>query len=461
MGKHSNIILVSARGVILEAIKRISHKVNRVREVLPGLPYTTPPTQAGRLDPFDHATVSAIQSAMAQAPASTVKERADWLTGRVAGLSPFLSVHIATAVTHEPKEQPSRLPEVWGSIFGSIEQERFQPVQIHAGTTIVAAYPFQVAQIPQAAQQQVEDLNRALDAVYSSAVQSTTAAAKISQLLGETERDRKRVRRQLEIAERTLHEAGRAEQHKQAGELILANLWRIEAGANKVTVQDYFDPNLGDRELSLDPKLSAQENADALFRRYRKVRDGQATAGTRAAEARDQLVLLDAAANRLAELDASDVSVGAAVERLRLEMREQGLLQHRPQEAGEERAAGPDLQGHKIRRQTTPEGYEIYIGETATANDYLTTRLAAPNDLWLHVRASTSAHVVIKTNGKPDLVPKSVIEYAALVCARHSSQKHSGLVPVDYTLKKHVRKPRGAAPGSADYHHETTIHVEP
>ena len=77
------------------------------------------------------------------------------------------------------------------------------------------------------------------------------------------------------------------------------------------------------------------------------------------------------------------------------------------------------------------------------------------------MRSSTSAHVVIKTRGHPEAVPRSVIEHAALLCARHSSQKHSGLVPVDFTLKKHVRKPRGAAPGSADYHHETTLHVTP
>ena len=39
MGKHSNLILVSPTGTILESAKRVSHKINRFREILPGLPY--------------------------------------------------------------------------------------------------------------------------------------------------------------------------------------------------------------------------------------------------------------------------------------------------------------------------------------------------------------------------------------------------------------------------------------
>ena len=138
-----------------------------------------------------------------------------------------------------------------------------------------------------------------------------------------------------------------------------------------------------------------------------------------------------------------------------------GLLRMNTGDSQDNPRSGPDFQGHRIKRFTTPDGYEILIGESATANDFLTLRLASPNDLWLHVRASTSSHVVIKTRGKPDLIPKSVVDQAARLCAKHSSQKHSSLVPVDVTLKKYVRKPRGADPGSADYRNEKTLEVDP
>ena len=468
MGKHSNLILVSSAGIVLEAAKRISRKVNRFREVLPGLRYEMPPEQLDRLDPFDPVTVETLVRDLSQAPSDdqeTGIERlpvAARLIDRVAGMSPFLADNIARRLAEHGNVDPAGLPAVWEAIFGAAGRGAFRPVAIVSGDRAVAAYPFPVAQIPQDVQRPVAELNAALDEAYSGAVSRAGSSALIGDLRGQVDRDRKRLLRQKETAERTLAEVDRAEQVKQSAELILANLWQLESGAGTITVQDYFDPDLADRTITLDARLSPRENADALFKRYRKVRDGQATAALRLGEADALLKRLDSAKARIAELEKDErASPGDEIQQLREELRGAGLLQQRTGDHGEKEAAGPDLQGHKIRRYTTPEGYEIYLGETATANDYLTLRLAASNDLWLHVRASTSAHVVVKTHGRPEAVPRSVIEYAATLCARHSSQKHSGLVPVDYTLKKHVRKPRGAAPGSADYHHETTLHITP
>jgi predicted ribosome quality control (RQC) complex YloA/Tae2 family protein len=87
--------------------------------------------------------------------------------------------------------------------------------------------------------------------------------------------------------------------------------------------------------------------------------------------------------------------------------------------------------------------------------------VARPTDLWVHVKAVPSAHVIIRTNGKPEAVPKSVLLEAAELAARHSEAKHSSLVPVDYTLRKYVRKPKGAPPGKALYEREKTIFVTP
>jgi predicted ribosome quality control (RQC) complex YloA/Tae2 family protein len=114
----------------------------------------------------------------------------------------------------------------------------------------------------------------------------------------------------------------------------------------------------------------------------------------------------------------------------------------------------------RIRAQTV-DGWEILHGENATSNDYLTTKVARPDDLWLHVRASASAHVVIRTGGRPDRVPPRVLESAARVAAAHSESKHSGLVPVDYVLRKHVRKPRKSGPGRVTYQNEKTLFIAP
>ena len=461
MGKHSNLILVSAAGVVLEAAKRVSHRINRFREILPGVAYSPPPEQEGKLDPFDARTVRTLTARFSESPSPDADTAASQLIEQVAGMSPFLAQNIAVQLLNGEEGAVGRLSQVWDAIFGAAAEGLYHPVAIVSAGHTIGAYPFPPDQISAEMHTPVAELNAALDQAYSAAVTRATAVAAASELKGQIERDRKRLLRQKEIAERTIRESDRAEEYKQCGELILANLWQITPGAAEITVQDYFDPELGQRTLTLDPKLSAQENADAHFKRYRKVRDGQAMAETRRAESEALLAQLNVALGELRELEERGDGIDADVRRLREDLRGRGLLVQHGAGAEDAAAPGPDMQGHKIRRVVTPEGYEIYVGETATANDYLTTRLAASNDLWLHVRSSTSAHVVIKTHGRPEAVPRSVIENAALICARHSSQKHSGLVPVDYTLKKHVRKPRGAAPGSADYHHETTLHVSP
>jgi predicted ribosome quality control (RQC) complex YloA/Tae2 family protein len=119
--------------------------------------------------------------------------------------------------------------------------------------------------------------------------------------------------------------------------------------------------------------------------------------------------------------------------------------------------------GHKIRTYTV-DGYELLVGETAEANDYLTTRVASPTDLWMHVRASTGAHGVLRTQGQPiTRLPETVVRRAAEIVAARSGTavKHAGLVAVDVVEKRHVRKPRGAKPGLVTYVRERTLDISP
>jgi predicted ribosome quality control (RQC) complex YloA/Tae2 family protein len=101
----------------------------------------------------------------------------------------------------------------------------------------------------------------------------------------------------------------------------------------------------------------------------------------------------------------------------------------------------------------------ILVGDNATGNDWLTTKASDPDDIWLHVRAAASAHGVIRTGKRPDKVPPSVLRRAAELVAARSEVKASGVIPVDYTLRRYVRKPRGAGPGRVTYSREKTLFV--
>lgn len=459
MGKHSNLILVDAEGRILDAAKRISHRINRVRETLPGLIYQPPPEQPDRIDPFLPNALQKITRELDAIPPGSAKATADALQQIFAGMSPFLALEIGTrAAAKEPEMgREAALRTAWESTLGAAAREAYAPVQIRdEHGKPLAAYPFSTFQVAPERQKPTQELNAALDEAYSALIARSRREAVQGELRGKIDREITRLEKLLAGVFRALEEAERAEEYRHQGELILANLWRIQPGDASVTVQDYFDLTFPDKEITLDPTQSPQANAEVHFRRYRKARESRQKEEERGVRIEADLARLRQAAEELPRLTLLE-----AVKTLREDLLRAGLIKDKEPLEGEERHAGPDFQGHKIRRYTSPEGFEIYVGESSTANDFLTTRIASPNDLWLHVRAAASAHVVIRTHGKPDQVPRSVLMHAAVLCALHSPQKHSSLVSVDYTLKKWVRKPRGSAPGAADYQKEVTLEVTP
>ena len=105
-------------------------------------------------------------------------------------------------------------------------------------------------------------------------------------------------------------------------------------------------------------------------------------------------------------------------------------------------------------------GLAIWVGRGAASNDALTFRAAAPDDVWLHARDAAGAHVVLRWTdaGAP---PARDLREAACLAAWHSKARGSALVPVDWTRRKHVRKPRGAAPGAVILREERTIMARP
>lgn len=454
MGKHSNLVLVSAEGIILEAAHRLGHRINRVRQILPGQPYRLPPPQPDRADPFAPNAVEKIARELPALPTNDPQAFAEALQQIYAGFSPFLAKEIAQrALAHQDRERGLR--EAWAALLESAANHIYQPTLfVSQQGQPIGAYPFPSVQWPGELQQPQESLQLALDTAYTALVERAELEALRTSLAGRIRRALTTWNKRLLSAERALEEAKNAELYRQNGELILANIWRISPAAERVTLEDYYDPDLKPRTIPLDPQKTPQENAESWFQRYRKAKLALQQEAQRKEHAIRAIEKLKAAQTELHLL-----ATPKAIASLAQELEGANLLPK--EETTEAFKEKPEFEGHKIKRYLTPEGYEVLVGETATANDYLTTRVAQPNDIWLHVRAGVSAHAIIRTHGQPERVPRSVIEQAARLCAQHSKQKHASIVPVDYTLRKYVRRPRGALAGAADYWNERTIEVTP
>ena len=112
------------------------------------------------------------------------------------------------------------------------------------------------------------------------------------------------------------------------------------------------------------------------------------------------------------------------------------------------------------REYRSSGGLDIWVGRGAASNDVLTFHESAPDDVWMHARDSAGAHVILRWSADEPPPVRDLVEAAALA-AWHSKSRGSTVVPVDWTRRKHVRKPRGAPPGSVTVERTKSIAARP
>ncbi|HEY3297815.1 MAG TPA: NFACT RNA binding domain-containing protein, partial [Armatimonadota bacterium] len=446
MGKHSNAILMNDAQRILGAIKPVGHQKNRYREILPGKDYVPPPSQ-NKINPMGVSLRTFLATTSHAFPGAKTLEQAEmasWLTKTFTGLSPFAARELAARSCGEINQ----LAEEFLEFFSSIRQHKFTPVLItdDAGLT-VDYYAFPSLQYKAANQHERTSVNSLADVYYSSALPRKAFEQAREELIHRVRRELESRQKTLESIKASLTSSADAERFKQLGELILSQTSSIREGAESAELIDYYDPNGAAVTVQLDQQLSAPENAEAYFRKYHKALSGADALRDRITEIGNEIKIL-----RPALESAESASSIEDVDDLSKSLASQGVV-FRRQEAIEASKQKPEFEGYRISKVMSGK-WEILVGQNSQSNDYLVQRVAKPNDLWVHVKASPSAHVVIRTNNKPDSVPRQVILEAAELAAQHSDQKHSSLVPVDYTLRKYVRKPKGSAPGKVIYVNE-------
>ena len=446
MGKHSNLILIDSTGKILGAAKHIGISVSRTRQILPGREYMAPPG-AQKIDV--RSIDSAVFDTLWKAKPEEEKTR-DWLVRTFSGFGPFVADEMC-ARAKEPLPEPLR--DELLDLAETLRASAFEPVLItNERGEDVMAYPLPSVQYPASQQHARPSINEALDALFRGLTTRTALDDARAQVLTAIRRAAAGKRQTLKSIERTAAESERADGYRQTGELLMAALHQIEKGAKSARLVNYFDPEMPEIEVELDEKLSPLENAQRYFKRYQKARDSADTVRARRAQTQKDIDLLAAA-----EMDAGSARDVETLTILRKALTDQGLLRTQVAQA----AQAEEFGGQRIRRVETADGWEILYGENSRANDHLTTHVARPSDIWLHARSVTGAHVVIRTAGHAGPVPRKVLIQAALIAAQNSEAKHSSLVPVDHTLRKYVRKPRGSAPGFVTYRNEKTLDITP
>lgn len=224
------------------------------------------------------------------------------------------------------------------------------------------------------------------------------------------------------------------------GDLLLAWMKLIPRGAARVSLEDFEG---GTIRVSLDPTLAPHENAARYYARAARV---DRAAGTLPGEIKDADARLAAWYALSEEVAAGSVDAGELERRLGL-----------PAPGARSRKAAVRIPYHRFRSSA---GTEIRVGRGRESNHELTFHHSDPDDIWLHARHASGAHVILRWRGEGNPSPRD-LEEAAILAAVHSKGRTSATVPVDWTRRKYVRKPRGAAPGTVTLEREKTVFVSP
>ena len=257
---------------------------------------------------------------------------------------------------------------------------------------------------------------------------------------------KKEIKKLQIIAEKELS-CQNAEDERRKGELITANIYKIKRGDKWVEVIDYYNENKPVK-IPLDDKLSPNENAQKYFKKYTKLKNT-----LKAIIPQKEQIISESEYLKSVIAEINSAQNTADLLEIEEELKQSGIIK------GEEKKQNSKKQNAKINiRIFEYSGYKIIAGKNNLQNDKLTS-LARPSDTWLHTKDYHSAHVIIESMGKH--VPDEILQLAAEICAFYSEAQHGDKVPVDYTLKKYVKKPPKSKFGSVIYTDFKTVFVTP
>jgi len=443
MGKHSNLILVDPGGLIQSALKWVSPRQSSVRPIRSGERYQLPPTRVETLKNPLLMTESDWRELWHLSDG-----KPDW-QAHLEGLSRFTAQELDLVAQQEGIEGVIRWME-------RLRRAEWQPIVVRDPAThrLLGAYPLPLRQLPVDWQHPRSTVNLAWEQAFVDRISHAGQEHLRSSLLTPLRRALQSRARALKELEQALTEGQKADRWQLFGALILAYGHTVEPGSILLKAPDYTQPEMPLVEIRLDPDRTPAENAERYFQKARRARENQSLLQSRYASLQEEYHLLQSFVARAEQSTQTE-----ELKRLYAEAQERGWLREVQSVSPARRAEQDPFEGHKIRVHLSPDGYQVLVGENAQANDYLLTRVARPNDWWLHVRTGTGAHVIIRTNNQPQRVPRSTLEFAGRLAVKHSTDRHAHTVEVDYTLRKYVRKPKGAPSGFALYTHEKTLRI--
>lgn len=453
MGRHSNIILIDENGRIMDSAKHVDFTVSAVRQVLPGLLYEAPPAQ-DKLLPDSYSLIELLNQ-LDKAPEDTLLDK--FLLSSFIGMSPLLAREIVcrfagnTRMTRSEVDTAAFLTFADG-FLKDICAERYEPTLVISSTDQKPS-AFSCVRLTQykdtGVLESCDSISRVIDSYYEKRAQREHMNQRAGFLLKLVSNNIDRCEKKLALHRENLEKSRNRETYKVYGDLITANLYRLEPGMTELVAQNYYSETQEDVSIPLKPDIPPSQNAQRYYKLYAKAKMTEKYAVEQIAEAEDEQYYLESVLDSLQKAETP-----AELSEIKDELADSGYVPKVKSKGKKQQKKSMPL------RFLSSDGFEILVGRNNRQNDELTIRMAYSTDLWFHTKIIPGSHTIIRTRGGETVPDRTLLE-AAQLAAYYSKAQNSSKVPVDYTAVKNVRKPNGAKPGMVIYDHYNTLYVEP
>ena len=402
MGKHSNIILTTNNGIIIDSIRHTSTEENSNRDIYPTSKYILPEQSKYNL--------------LENSPNSKFLNLNN------------LTIEISEYKLNTPKD-------------------------------------FKLKQIDTENSPNIFSLNYALDDFYYLKESNEIFTSYRNNILSLILATLKKYEKRLINIDEKLSECSEKEKYKLYGELITANLYRInESNISSINLENYYDNNKL-IEIPLDKKLSPNNNAKKYFKKYNKLKNASEIVQTQKIETINEIKYIESIVYEIEnsktiediqyiydEINDNDIFKLKNSNKYKYLYNKKEKKNKNPKNMTTNKYAKFNPLKYNI------DGYLIYVGRNNKENDYLTNKFARKNDIWFHTKDIHGSHVILKKN-PGELIPENILFEAAKLAATHSKAKDSSNIPVDYCEVKYVKKIPGNKPGLVIYSNNKTIYV--
>lgn len=451
MGRHSNIILIGPDGRVIDAVKRITDEMSRVRPVLPGMAYTQVPANP-RLSIFT-ARPSEILEAVLEKPGVELSKA---LLQSLEGMSPLVCREIAYSVLHGAElpagqlseEHQMRLKFYLSRLSDALNAGQASPVMLVDASGKPADFSY--IDINQYGHARVtrayETYSDLLDAFYSERDRIDRVHQRSADLLKLLVNLSDRTTRKLAAQREELKASTERDRLKICGDLLNANLYSLEKGMTAARVQNFYEEGCPEVEIALDPMLTPAQNAQKYYTSYRKADTAEKKLRALIEQGEAELAYFDSVFDELAR-----ASLESELSAIREELASQGYVRRTVRRGMKEEKLAP-------LRFESDDGFLILCGRNNLQNDRLTLKECRNSDVWFHTQKIPGSHVIVVSEGRP--VPNRTLEQAAILAAYYSKGRDGGKIAVDYTEIRNVWKHPSGKPGLVLYEPFSTAIVE-